>query len=149
MLRDRLRERLHFVPAGLLRQWHDDMQALAAARLAERHESQFFEQRTGQLGGVDHAVPAERWIGVEVEHHAIGLLDARSERIPGVQFDGAYLRGADERLHAVDRNQRWMARVQIGMLRDIRNGQLLAMLLKKQLAADVLRRSHERYGPVL
>src|SRR5258708_394450 len=117
------------------------MKAFAAARLAERRQAEFLEQRTRQLRGLDHTAPAERRVRVEVEYDAIGLLDARRNRVPRMQFDRAHLRGADERLHAFDRDQRRMIRVETGMLRYVRNPQLLAVLLEEQLAADVLGRA--------
>ena len=70
-------------------------------------------------------------------------------RVPRVQFDRAHLRRADERLRRFDREQRRMARIDIGMLRDVRNRELRAVLLEEQLAADVLGRAHERHRAVL
>lgn len=63
-----------------------------------------------------------------------------------MKFDGAHLRGADQRGERVDRDQRRMARIESLVLRDVRNRQLLAVLLEEQLTADILGRAHQRDG---
>ncbi|PYE13863.1 hypothetical protein C7410_14211 [Paraburkholderia silvatlantica] len=112
MLRNRTSERLGVVPASLRRERHDDMQPLAAARFAERFEPEFRKQGARGLRRLDHAVPAQRRIGVQVEHDPIGPLDVVDTGIPGVQLDDVHLRRAHQRSRRIDREQRRMARVE-------------------------------------
>ena len=68
--------------------------------------------RAHELRGVDHRAPRQRRIGIEVEHDAVRPLDVRRVRVPRVQLDRAHLRGAEQRIDAVDRQQRPVAGIQ-------------------------------------
>src|SRR5471032_2027503 len=124
------------------------MQALAAALLAERLKTEFRQQLTCQARGLLHPVPAEAFAWIKIEDHPVGLLKFGRERIPGVHLDRAHLRRADQRADVFYRDERRMTRIDARMMLDVRNGQLLAVLLKEQLPADILRRTHQRHWPV-
>src|ERR1700677_1323594 len=66
-----------------------------------------------------------------------------------MHFYGAHLRCAHQRAGVLDRDERWMPRIDAGMLRHVRNRQLLAVLLEEQLPADIPGGPPERPWPVL
>ncbi len=88
------------------------MQALAAARLQEVGEAQLVEHGVHQRRRLLHRLPAHALAGVEVEGHAVGLLDVGALRVPGVELDHVHLRGADERGERIDLDHRRVAGVE-------------------------------------
>src|SRR6185437_10521069 len=80
---------------------HHDVQSLAAARLHERLEAEVGEAFAYEVGGGHHVAPGDGGIRVEVEHHAIGLVEVAHGRAPHVQLDHAALHEADHRPRAV------------------------------------------------
>src|ERR1700709_756632 len=100
------------------------MQALAAARLAERFKAELHQQFMRQARGLLHPDPAESFAWIKIEDHAVGLLKFGCERIPGVHLDRAHLRRAHQRADVFYRDERRMTRIDARMLLDVRNGQL-------------------------
>ncbi len=67
-----------------------------------------------------------------------------------MQFDRAHLRGADQRLGTLDHQQRRMFGVQRWIeLGDVRNAQLVGVLLEEQLTVDTFRGAHQCQRPPL
>ena len=112
MLCGSLREGFDFVPSCLAREGDHDVQPFAAARLAPCFQSKLAQQLARQLRRLDHPVPTERGIGVEIEHNTIWFLDIGGHRVPRMQLNRSHLSRAHQCLFAIERDQRRMAWVQ-------------------------------------
>src|SRR5436190_3275365 len=148
MRHDRLRESLGDVVVQLGGERHDDVQALAAARLQPALQAELAQHRAHQERGLLDLRPAHALAGVEVEDDAIRLIDRVRRRVQRVELDRVHLRRRDERVDVVDREHRRVARpelcVEHAQPRDAR----LGVLLEEQLAGDAIGRADQRHRPV-
>ena len=81
----------HVLPARPAPQRNHDVQPLAAGGLDEAHEPQLVEPRAHLAGGIDDLPPRRIGVGIDVEHHAVGLLDAILATSPNVDLQHSHL----------------------------------------------------------
>lgn len=74
----------------------DDVETFAAGGLEEAGEAEFAEARADLGGGGGDGGPGERFVGVEVEDEAVGVLERIVARAPGMDFEDAELRERGE-----------------------------------------------------
>jgi hypothetical protein len=123
-----------------------DVQALAAARLEEALEAEQVEHLLRERGRFLERLPADALAGIEVEDHAVGLRDVGGGRVPGVQLDHVHLRRAGRAPPRLATSSiGWCPGQYLAVeLDDAGNGELLAVLLEEELAADARGRAHQR-----
>ena len=149
---DGLREGLGFLPSqsavGLDLQRRDDVQALAAGRLAEGDEPERFEALAHLLGGVDHGREGDVGSRIEIEHEATRQRGMVRLAIPGVEFHGGDLGHGDQPFDAIDLQIGLAVALdgrQLDQVGDARHG----VALEELLAIDAIGRADDGARPSL
>jgi len=121
------------------------MQALAAGRLAKGFQACGLQPIPDFEGTGDDGVEIHVGRGIQIEDQTPSDLRIAGRAIPGMDFQGAYLSGGGQRLHAID--------LHIGRLvtPDFYRGDQVrhagdGVALKELLGPHAVRQTHERTG---
>ncbi|MEJ7727770.1 MAG: hypothetical protein WKG00_00990 [Polyangiaceae bacterium] len=135
----------HAVPVLLGNDGRDDVQTLAARRLHERRQLDGLQRIAHALRRVDDSSPGQRLVRVDVDDHAVRVLEVGGGRAPGMHLEDADLRQADQAREVVDDQ----VVAGLGLLADGDASQRLgrpvpAMFLEEARARQAVGAAHQR-----
>ena len=133
------------VPAVAGSERHDDVDALPAREQREAGEPDLAKLVGDVGGGLLHLREAEALVGVEVEDHAVGILDVRSAAGPAVKLDRAHLDALEQAARVGEADIVFLAAI---LLRDRNRHERVAeaamgVFLEEAFLGAPLRAAHE------